>query len=82
MKEKASKELFYDKNDILGANGEISFSRANEKYNTLVYVFPAGAKFPNRAWGGEDNDTPPQETAQKNAHVTLFVNYIDEAINN
>ena len=82
LKEKASKELFYDKNDILGANGEISFSRANEKYNTLVYVFPAGAKFPNRAWGGEDNDTPPQETAQKNAHVTLFVNYIDEAINN
>jgi hypothetical protein len=63
LKEKTSKEEFFDKNDILGTNGEISFSRANSKYNTLVYVFPTGAKFPHRAWGGEDNETPPQETA-------------------
>nr|DAH12245.1 MAG TPA: hypothetical protein [Caudoviricetes sp.] len=59
LKEKTSKEEFFDKNDILGTNGEISFQKANQKYNTLVYVFPAGAKFPHRAWGGEDNETPP-----------------------
>lgn len=82
LKEKTSKEEFFDKNDILGTNGEISFSRANSKYNTLVYVFPTGAKFPHRAWGGEDNETPPQETAQKNSPVTLFVNYANSSVNN
>lgn len=82
LKEKKHKEQFFDKNDILGTNGEISFSKANSKYNTLVYVFPAGAKFPNRAWGGSDNEDPPQEIAQKKSPVTLFVNYANPSINN
>ena len=82
LKEKSNKQSFFDKNDILGENGEISFERCHGKYNTLVYVFPRGAYFPNRAWGGEDNETPPQEDAQKNSPVTLFVNYSNQAINN
>lgn len=82
LKEKTNKQDFFDKNDILGENGEISFEKCHGKYNTLVYVFPTGAYFPNRAWGGEDNETPPQEDAQKNSPVTLFVNYSNTAINN
>lgn len=81
LKEKSSKESFYDKNDILGVNGEISFSKSYKKYNALVYVFPKGATFPNRAWGGKNNEDPPQEGAQKKKPITLFVNYADEAIN-
>lgn len=81
LKEKSQKESFFDKNDILGTNGEISFQKANQKYNTLVYVFPAGAKFPHRAWGGEDNTKPPQEKIQKKLPATLFVNYVNETVN-
>lgn len=81
MKEKSSKLDFFNKNNILGDNGEISFEKCHGLYNTLVYVFPRGAYFPNRAWGGADNETPPQETAQKNSPVTLFVNYSNESIN-
>lgn len=81
LKEKDNKLSFYNNNDILKSDGEISFERCREKYNTLVYVFPKRAYFPNRAWGGADNETPPQEEAQKNSPVTLFVSYADEAIN-
>lgn len=81
LKEKSSKQLFFDKNDIIGTNGEISFEKSREKYNTLVYVYPRGAKFPNRAWGGEDNTDPPQESIQKKLPATLFIGYSDPAVN-
>lgn len=79
LKEKASKEIFYDKNDILGPNGEISFQESLKKYNTLVYVFPKGGRFPNRAWGGDDGSA--NNDVDKKAPTTLFVNYANETIN-
>jgi hypothetical protein len=75
---KADKQTFYDNNDILGSNGEISFTKAVEKYNTLVYVFPTGGRFPSRTWGGKDGSP---DFDQKTKPVTLFVNYSDENYN-
>lgn len=81
LKEKYQKEDFFGRNDILNPIGEISFEKCQGKYNSLVYIFPKGAKFPHRAWGGEDNTDPPQAAAQKKIPITLFVNYVDETIN-
>ena len=92
LKLKNDKIKFYNRNDIVGQNGEISFAKARKQYNTLVYVFPRGYKktqsgstndtgrFPNRAWGYANND-PAQDNVMKKAHVTLFVNYINESDN-
>lgn len=79
LKEKTSKEIFYDKNDILGPNKEISFEESVKKYNTLVYVFPKGGRFPNRAWGGDDGSA--NNDVDKKTPVTLFVNYANDTIN-
>jgi hypothetical protein len=54
LKDKDEKIEVYEFNDLVGTNGEISFDKAFGKVNTLVYVYPSGGKFPNRAWGGED----------------------------
>lgn len=91
LKTKTSKQAFYKKNDILGTNGEISFNKARQQYNTIVYVYPSkykkidgitndSGRFPNRAWG-YTNNSPAQDAVMKKAHVTLFVNYADGEVN-
>lgn len=91
LKRKTDKEAFFAANDILGTNGEISFNKCREKYNTIVYVLPAGYKtidgttndtgrFPNRAWG-YTNNSPAQDNVMKKAKVSIFINYADKTIN-
>lgn len=75
------KDKFYDRNNILGTNGNISFTKSFGKYNTLVYVFPKGGKLPNRTWQGENNKPGDQDKAAKNIRCTLFINYANQAIN-
>lgn len=75
------KDKFYDRNNILGTNGTISFAKSFGKYNTLVYVFPKGGKLPNRTWQGENNKPGDQDKAAKKIRCTLFINYADQAIN-
>lgn len=75
------KDKFYDRNNILGTNGAISFAKSFGKYNTLVYVFPKGGKLPNRTWQGENNKPGDQDKAAKKIRCTLFINYADQAIN-
>ena len=85
LKSKDSKLAFFNANDILGTNGEISFNKCLGKYNTMVYVLPAGYKqvqgntndtgrFPNRAWGYANN-SPAQDNVMKKAKVSMFINY-------
>lgn len=76
---KEDKVKFFEKNDILGQNGEISFEKCYEKYNTLVYVFPKKGKFPHRAWGGEDGNA--ESGIDKKLATTLFVTYADPTKN-
>lgn len=75
------KDKFYDRNNILGTNGAISFAKSFGKYNTLVYVFPKGGKLPNRTWQGENNKPGDQDKAAKNIKCTLFINYTDQEKN-
>lgn len=75
------KDKFYDRNNILGTNGAISFAKSFGKYNTLVYVFPKGGKLPNRTWQAENNKPGDQDKAAKKIRCTLFINYADQAIN-
>lgn len=77
LKTYTEKELFYTKNDILNDEGVISFQKTLGKYNSLVYVFPKGGKFPNRSWAGEDNTSGDQDKLAKTLPVTLFINYKD-----
>lgn len=79
------KTEFYDKNDILGSDGEISFTKSYKKHNTLVLVFPKDPVnpdrtdyVPTRAWGGKDNADP---TPNDNLACTMFLNYADESVN-
>lgn len=75
------KDKFYDRNNILGTDGTISFAKSFGKYNTLVYIFPKGGKLPNRTWQGENNKPGDQDKAAKKIRCTLFINYADQAIN-
>lgn len=75
------KDKFYDRNNILGTNGAISFAKSFGKYNTLVYVFPKGGKLPNRTWQGENNKPGDQDNAAKKIRCTLFINYADQKKN-
>lgn len=75
------KDRFYDRNNILGTDGAISFAKSFGKYNTLVYVFPKGGKLPNRTWQGENNKPGDQDNAAKKIRCTLFINYADQEIN-
>ena len=71
---KKEKRAVYDANDLLNANGEISFDKCYEKYNTIVYVLPKGCRFPNRGWGKSDGKAK-KDMAE--FPITLFINYID-----
>lgn len=74
-----SKEDIYNRNDILGDDGTISWDRCRTKVNTLLFVFPKGGKFPNRFWGGEDGNA--EEDVNKKLWTSLFINYADPEIN-
>lgn len=77
--EKSDKENFYNHNDILDDyTGKISWEKCLGKLNTLLYVFPEGGRFPNRFWGGPDNDAP---NINKKLHTSLFINYADPNVN-
>lgn len=78
LSKKEDKLAFKEANDLLNANGEISFDKAFEKYNTIVYVLPKGCRFPNRGWGKEDGKAK-KDMAE--FPVTIFVNYIDPEVN-
>ena len=78
LPKKEDKLAFKEANDLLNANGEISFDKAFEKYNTIVYVLPKGCRFPNRGWGKEDGKAK-KDMAE--FPVTIFVNYIDPEVN-
>lgn len=74
-----SKEEIYNKNNILGDDGTISWERCRDKVNTLLFVFPKGGKFPNRFWGGEDGNA--EEDVNKKLWTSLFIGYADPEIN-
>lgn len=78
---KDQKDKFYDRNNILGTNGTISFAKSLGKYNTLVYVFPKGGKLPNRTWQAQNNQSGDQDKAAKKIRCTLFINYADQEKN-
>lgn len=71
---KEQKLAIYEANDLLNTNGEISFDKCFEKYNTIVYVLPKGCRFPNRSWGKEDG-AAKKDFAK--LPVTVFINYIN-----
>ena len=75
---KEEKLAAYEANDLLNANGEISFDKCYEKYNTIVYVLPKGCRFPNRGWGKEDGKAKKDFNKYP---FTLFINYIDPEVN-
>lgn len=79
------KTVFYDKNDILDSDGEISFTKSYNKHNTIVLVFPKDPinpsrtdYVPTRAWGGKDNADP---TPNDNLATTMFVSYANQDTN-
>ncbi len=74
-----SKEDIFNKNDILGDDGTVSWERCQGKVNTLLYIFPDGGRFPNRFWGGEDGSA--EEGIDKKKHTALFINYTDPIVN-
>ena len=71
---KEKKIAVYEANDLLNANGEISFDKCYEKYNTIVYVLPKDCRFPNRGWGKSDGEAKKD---MAKFPITLFINYID-----
>jgi len=75
---KEEKIKVYEANDLLNANGEISFDKCFEKYNTIVYVLPEGCRFPNRGWGKADGEAK-KDMAE--FPITLFVNYANPETN-
>ena len=81
LKNKEDKQKFFDHNDILGDNGEISFTRTLGKQNSLVYIYPKGARFPNRFWEPDSEDGTLDNDLCKKLPVTLFINYADSNIN-
>ena len=71
---KEKKIAVYEANDLLNANGEISFDKCYEKYNTIVYILPKDCRFPNRGWGKSDGEAKKD---MAKFPITLFINYID-----
>ena len=75
---KEEKLAAFEANDLLNADGEISFDKCYGKYNTIVYVLPAGCRFPNRGWGKEDGKAKKDYNKYP---FTLFLNYANPTIN-
>lgn len=73
------KKDIYDRNDILGEDGRISFYKTMQKNNVVVFVLPKEDKplyFGNRKTngGGVDPSDPTGETASK---ATILIHYVD-----
>lgn len=79
LSEKTQKLSFFDKNDILNADGVISYEKCLGKYNTLVLVTPNFLRVPNITWNVED---PSEDKKYKKVGSTLFLNYADPELNN
>ena len=78
---KADKLAFFDRNDIVGDNGEISFEKCQGKYNTLLLIMPDFLRVPNFTWNIDDPTDTDLYPNYKKKGSTLFINYADEAIN-
>lgn len=64
------KKNIYDRNDILGSDGKISFYKTMLKHNVIVFVLPVGEKplfFGNKDGAGDGN-----------SKATILVRYKDE----
>lgn len=81
MINKADKEAFFDKNDIIGDSGEISFAKSREKYNTLVLVMPNFLRVPNITWNVDDPSDSDVHPEYKKVGSTLFIGYANPTIN-
>lgn len=65
------KKTFYDRNDILGTDGRVSFYKSMQNHNVLVFVLPKDDKplfFGNRKTAGDGK-----------SKATILVRYKDEA---
>lgn len=73
------KKEIYDRNDILGTDGRISFYKTMQRNNVMVVVIPETDKplyFGNRSTNGDGKD--PNDPENKKAQATLLVHYKDE----
>ncbi len=73
------KKEFYDRNNILGEDGRVSFYKTMQHNNVIVVVLPETDKplyFGNRKTNGEGIDPNNSDEASK---ATLLVHYKDEA---
>ena len=67
--EAGDKKAFYDKNDILDENGQISLRKCFNKYNVLVYAIPTEDR--PLYYGNKDHEGDEKSSA------TLLVHYAD-----
>lgn len=81
LADKESKVKFFNKNDIVGDSGEISWEKAVQQYNTLVLVMPKSLRVPNFTWNIDDPTDTDKNPDYKKKGATLFVNYANPAIN-
>ena len=75
----AEKKEIYDRNNILGADGRISFYKTMQNNNVMVVVIPETDKplyFGNRKTNGDGVD-PNDPDAKAKAKATLLVHYKD-----
>ena len=73
------KKEIYDRNNILGADGRVSFYKTMQNNNVMVVVLPPTDKplyFGNRKTNGDGVDPNDPDA---NAKATLLVHYKDEA---
>lgn len=81
MANKSDKEAFFDKNDIIGDSGEISYVKSREKYNTLVLIMPSFLRVPNITWNVDDPSDSDIHPEYKKVGSTLFIGYADPNVN-
>ena len=78
----SEKKEIYDRNNILGADGRVSFYKTMKNNNVIVVVIPETDKplyFGNRKTNGDGIDPNDSE---KNAQATLLVHYKDPSLAN
>ena len=81
----AEKKEIYDRNDILGSDGRVSFYKTMKNNNVIVVVIPETDKplyFGNRKTNGDGVDPSGQTDAEGKplpSKATLLVHYKDEA---
>ena len=78
-KTSSEKKEIYDRNDVLGSDGRVSFYKTMQHNNVMVVVIPETDKplyYGNRETNGEGID-PNDPTAKAAAQATLLVHYKD-----